>query len=113
AALRDADKEVRIQAIDALRDIVNAPQDGELDASGKLVLQSFVAALHDPDAEVRRAGQLGLIRLRKLAAPALAELLKDPDATVRRQAIEVGKKLSPDARRPVPAPRAELRGADR
>src|SRR5262249_27606410 len=112
-ALRDADREVRIQAIDALREIVHVPPNGELDASGNRVLQSFVTALRDPDAEVRRAGQLGLIRLRKLAAPALGELLKDPDAAVRQQALEVGKKLGPDARVIVPALVAALRDADK
>jgi HEAT repeat protein len=112
AAAKDADSQVRTAALAALRDVVTVPADGKLDPAGESALQAFTVGLRDADGEVRIAAHLGMIRLGRAAAPALATALGDKDAPVRRLATETLQKLGPDARLAVPELIAALRDAD-
>ena len=92
--------------------MVTVPADGKLDAAGGSVLQALAAGLRDADGEVRIAAHLGMIRLGRAAAPALASALGDQEPAVRRLAAETLQKLGPDAKAAAPDLIAALRDAD-
>jgi hypothetical protein len=108
----DAEATVRVAAAAALRDVVKVPADGKADAAVEAVLRALAGGLRDPDGEVRIAAHLGMIRLGRLAAPALAAALAEKEPAVRRLAAETLRKLGPEAKSAAPDLIAALCDAD-
>jgi HEAT repeat protein len=112
AAARDADVQVRVAALTALRDVVTVPGEGRLAAAGESALEALAGGLRDADGEVRIAAHLGMIRLGSRSAPALGAALGEKEPVVRRLAAETLGKLGPEARPAAPDLVAALRDAD-
>ena len=80
--LRAADPELRASAAGALR--------GLADPRG---VTPLIAALKDPDADVRHAVAWALVEIGQPAIKPLADTLKDPDGRMRKAAAEVLQEL--------------------
>jgi len=84
AGLKDAERSVRMEAVDSLVDI------------GKPSLPALIRALESPDVQTRRHATLAIGKLGMLATdavPALKPLLNDPDEQVRKLAAAVLESL--------------------
>jgi len=84
AGLKDAERSVRMEAVDSLVDI------------GKPSLPALIRALESPDVQTRRHATLAIGKLGMLATdavPALTPLLNDPDEQVRKLAAAVLESL--------------------
>jgi HEAT repeat protein len=112
AALSDSDPHVRAAATDALRDILDVPTPGKLDAATQAVMEGFIVRLGDPHEEVRIAGQLALVKMDRAALPLLCGALSHREVAIRRQTLETLKKFHPPAIQAVPDLLLALRDTD-